>query len=269
MKDPKKIKDIIGFSGPEEGPLSDFNTYAPDMMELFALGIAENEELVVEQARTTFGAMAEGVSDVISTLEAEISLMLTESLNEFAETGMEMLHTSDSVLGSLERKIDDSWGRVSDNTYFHWENVRFAVEENLDKTARETSVQMDELFYVMYTSWSDVESMTQDMWKETTTDVQYALKDMNENVRTQMGALVSLLLEKFKSVESACTKMISTLSTASNNGINIYNKLTETLAKSATSISKSTRTAVAKASTRVKVFPELFFSFGATSRIVP
>lgn len=36
------VKDYIGFSEPKKGPLSNFHTYAPDMMELFAKGISEN-----------------------------------------------------------------------------------------------------------------------------------------------------------------------------------------------------------------------------------
>lgn len=38
-----KIKSYIGFSEPEDGPLSDFHTYAPDMMELFIKGIEDNK----------------------------------------------------------------------------------------------------------------------------------------------------------------------------------------------------------------------------------
>lgn len=40
------IKDIIGFSEPKTGPLSNFHTYAPDMMELFAKGVYENMPVV-------------------------------------------------------------------------------------------------------------------------------------------------------------------------------------------------------------------------------
>ena len=38
----KTVKGYLGFSEPEEGPLSDFHTYAPDMMDLYAKGIREN-----------------------------------------------------------------------------------------------------------------------------------------------------------------------------------------------------------------------------------
>jgi phage-related protein len=37
------IRDYIGFSEPEEGPLSNFHTYAPDMMDLFMQGIREGQ----------------------------------------------------------------------------------------------------------------------------------------------------------------------------------------------------------------------------------
>nr|WP_326184277.1 phage tail tape measure protein [uncultured Oscillibacter sp.] len=40
------VKDFLGFSEPKKGPLSDFHTYAPDMMQLFSQGIEDNVGLV-------------------------------------------------------------------------------------------------------------------------------------------------------------------------------------------------------------------------------
>ena len=48
------VKSMLGFSEPEEGPLSDFHTYAPDMMELFAKGIRDNADLVSDAAARAF-----------------------------------------------------------------------------------------------------------------------------------------------------------------------------------------------------------------------
>lgn len=48
------VKDFLGFSEPKEGPLSNFHTYAPDMMKLFAKGIADNEDLVKNQINKSF-----------------------------------------------------------------------------------------------------------------------------------------------------------------------------------------------------------------------
>ena len=56
------VKDFLGFSEPEEGPLSNFHTFAPDMMDLFAQGIRDNVG-TVEQALNdaTSGIMAAGL----------------------------------------------------------------------------------------------------------------------------------------------------------------------------------------------------------------
>lgn len=50
----QSIKNFLGFSEPKEGPLSNFHTYAPDMMQLFAKGIKDNEHLVTDQIKKSF-----------------------------------------------------------------------------------------------------------------------------------------------------------------------------------------------------------------------
>ncbi len=48
------VKDFLGFSEPVAGPLSDFHTYAPDMVELWNQGLRENESKIRQQLSTTF-----------------------------------------------------------------------------------------------------------------------------------------------------------------------------------------------------------------------
>lgn len=48
------VRSLLGFSEPDEGPLSDFHTYAPDMMKLFAQGIRDNEDIVKDQISKSF-----------------------------------------------------------------------------------------------------------------------------------------------------------------------------------------------------------------------
>lgn len=43
------IYDYIHFTEPDKGPLANFHTFAPDMMDLFASGIKDNEDIVVDQ----------------------------------------------------------------------------------------------------------------------------------------------------------------------------------------------------------------------------
>lgn len=53
------VASILGFSEPEEGPLSNFHTYAPDMMQLFADGIMQNIGLVKNAASSVASALDE------------------------------------------------------------------------------------------------------------------------------------------------------------------------------------------------------------------
>lgn len=48
------IKQYIHFTQPDIGPLSDFNTYAPDMMKLFAQGITDNAGLITDAVTKSF-----------------------------------------------------------------------------------------------------------------------------------------------------------------------------------------------------------------------
>lgn len=48
------VADWIGFSEPKKGPLSDFHTFAPDMMNLFAEGIRDNERMLQDTVAEAF-----------------------------------------------------------------------------------------------------------------------------------------------------------------------------------------------------------------------
>jgi len=69
------VSDLIGFSEPEKGPLSDFHTYAPDMMKLFAQGIKDNTELVTDQVKKSFDIKDAimGDVDVITSSQSEVN----------------------------------------------------------------------------------------------------------------------------------------------------------------------------------------------------
>lgn len=60
------VKDFIGFSEPKEGPLSNFHTYAPDMMDLFIKGIKDNEKKLTDQIEKTFDFGERTISTGIS-----------------------------------------------------------------------------------------------------------------------------------------------------------------------------------------------------------
>lgn len=62
------VADFLGFSEPERGPLSDFHTYAPDMMELYAKGIRDNTWMVTDALDGTADQMTRSIP--IPTVDA-------------------------------------------------------------------------------------------------------------------------------------------------------------------------------------------------------
>ena len=74
------IKSLLGFSEPEAGPLSNFHTYAPDMMNLFAEGIRKNIG-VVEGA---LGTMTSAIQTDF-TADYTLSGIASGGVNESSE----------------------------------------------------------------------------------------------------------------------------------------------------------------------------------------
>lgn len=48
------VESYIGFSEPDKGPLANFHTFAPDMIDLFIKGLKENENRLAEQMTESF-----------------------------------------------------------------------------------------------------------------------------------------------------------------------------------------------------------------------
>jgi len=67
----EEIAAFLGFSEPEKGPLSNFHTFAPDMMDLFAQGIRDNIPEVRKAAEDMAAAVAQPVN--ASTLTFNIA----------------------------------------------------------------------------------------------------------------------------------------------------------------------------------------------------
>lgn len=71
------IRSFLHFSVPDKGPLSDFDTYAPDMMKLWAKGIRGDEDLVVNATRRVTGNVANQIyptgAGAVNSITAAVS----------------------------------------------------------------------------------------------------------------------------------------------------------------------------------------------------
>lgn len=119
----KSVKSFLGFSEPEEGPLSDFHTYAPDMMDLFIKGIRDNESKLRNQIAKTFDVepyfkpdYSLGTTAGSSTSgSSQIVAVLTEMFPEMIQAikDMRLYLDGDTLVGGIVDPMDEGLGRKS------------------------------------------------------------------------------------------------------------------------------------------------------------
>lgn len=106
----ENIKSFLGFSEPEKGPLSDFHTYMPDMVDLMTKGINSSKAKAIS-----------AVSDMASAISSEIQNG-DYSLGE-VNTGI------DTTLTSFSDKVQDSFTTLIDKLQAIAEKVTFAAPD--------------------------------------------------------------------------------------------------------------------------------------------
>lgn len=62
------VKDFLGFSEPDEGPLSNFHTFAPDMLDLFSQGIKQNIGTIQDAMGELTGMMSEDMTATVTAV---------------------------------------------------------------------------------------------------------------------------------------------------------------------------------------------------------
>lgn len=113
------IADYLGFSEPDKGPLSDFHTYAPDMIDLFTEGLEDSKNQLEDTLNNVLSIPAINADDNISynqsrgsTGNNDIAALITEALRNImvqVNIGDEKL---DNIIStSIQRTAYRSGGR--------------------------------------------------------------------------------------------------------------------------------------------------------------
>lgn len=98
------IKNIIGFSEPKEGPLSDFHTYAPDMIDLFVKGINANAYKIDNALGRTFGVIPD--TNPATVGGARTMNMGGVSINVYGAAGQDVNQLADIVMTKMQNAVN-------------------------------------------------------------------------------------------------------------------------------------------------------------------
>ncbi len=105
-----KIKSFLGFSEPEDGPLSNFHTYMPDMIDLMTYGIKKNQDKVIG----TVSGMASAISNEIQN-------------GDYAMGNIKVGKNTTSALTGFSDKVADSFSSLMDRLQAIADGVTFAT----------------------------------------------------------------------------------------------------------------------------------------------
>lgn len=95
----QSIKDFLGFSEPKMGPLSNFHTYAPDMIDLFVDGMNKGIPKLENAADSLAGAVSDGIEiSGVAPMPAQTSgndtAALVQMFNALATSMRQTEHTT-------------------------------------------------------------------------------------------------------------------------------------------------------------------------------
>ena len=108
------IKDFLGFSEPKLGPLSNFHTYAPDMMQLFAKGIKDNEHLITDQIGKSFDfgtsiVDSAKITGTVSTTDTALASEIAGLRNDVKN--LKIYLSTGALVGGVTDGIDHALGQ--------------------------------------------------------------------------------------------------------------------------------------------------------------
>lgn len=122
------VRDFLGFSEPEKGPLSNFHTYAPDMMDLFSQGIKDNESKVTAQVASFADNIKNGLQ-----IEAEPTVSLADNIKNGLQ--IEAIPQSETFVQAVRDTTQDSNkdnNENSNNNIYITNNITISSDEQQD-----------------------------------------------------------------------------------------------------------------------------------------
>ena len=107
------VKDFLGFSEPKKGPLSNFHTYAPDMMDLFAKGIKDNEHLITDQIEKSFdfGTSIVDITKTTGTVSTDTALASEIAGLRNDVKNLKIYLSTGALVGGVTDGIDHALGQ--------------------------------------------------------------------------------------------------------------------------------------------------------------
>lgn len=128
------IKDFLGFSEPDKGPLSNFHTYMPDMLQLMADGINKNKGIAIHAVSDLASAISDEAQDTSVLMPICAETQYTRFLNNFSNSITDAFTNLISRLEIIASNVSFTTPAVAAGTVTPYSVNYIAAHKNRDNT---------------------------------------------------------------------------------------------------------------------------------------
>lgn len=181
----KTIFDFLHFSEPEKGPLANFHTFAPDMVQTFADGITSNSGLVENAAGTVAGL----VRDELDTIPEKLSDVETSWENKWGNIRDDAQNAGEQITAKCNA-LNDNISRFKDGFSDRLSRASDAVKSFRDGAS---------------SAWDDVKkgaSTMADKLASSFDSIRQSASEMKDKVVGAFGAMRDSIAEKVSAAKN-------------------------------------------------------------------
>ena len=191
-----KIRSFLHFSVPDEGPLTDFESWMPDFMKGLADGINANANVVGDAVNSFAGGLAEKISSVI---QSALSNVVT-SVQGFMT---QVFDTVKTVWTNANAAIDATMSQISSGITSGWKTIVSTIKPALESIRN-----------IIMTTWKAVSSVISaalDGIKKIVTAVWTALKNLIKTGQLDIKSVVTTTWETVSGVVRTAVNAIKSV----------------------------------------------------------
>ncbi|MDE5557811.1 MAG: phage tail tape measure protein [Ruminococcus sp.] len=177
-----KIRSFLHFSVPDEGPLTDFESWMPDFMHGLADGITTHAEVV----ENTISGFATNITTIIkSTIETALNSILNT-----VETFMTQVFTHiQTIWNDSKDTINTVLNAISKGVTFGWNTIVSTIKKSLDAIKNNVSADFNAVKSTISTITNSVQSFTSKSWNKMSGDVKTVLNSIKSNVSSVWNSM--------------------------------------------------------------------------------
>ena len=213
-----KIRSFLHFSVPDEGPLTDFESWMPDFMKGLADGINANANVVGDAVNSFAGGLAEKISSVIqsalSNVVTSVQGFMTQVFDTVKTVWTNANAAIDATMSQISSGITSGWKTIVSTIKTALENIRNVITTTWKAVYSVVSAALDGIGKIVTAVWAalknliktgqlDIKSVVTTTWEAVSGVVRTAVNAIKSVVQAVWDAMPDIVRNPMNQVKDA------------------------------------------------------------------